>query len=136
MNGGTVLLAASSSSHLRHLVLRAADYLAPPDNGVAPNMPHDGDVQLAANGCAVLSGALQLTPSAARDLWVALKDGLAFPSLLAVHAEAGLPPPAGLLALPEDLKQAILRALGVRLFCSSASWWFARLLRMACAQQA
>lgn len=114
VNGGTVLLAASSSSHVRHLVLRAVDYLAAPGSGVsAPDTPHDGRLRMATNGCAVLCGSLQLTPAAVRDLWVALKDGLAFPLLLALHSEAGLAPPAGLLALPHDLKSSILRVLEV-----------------------
>ncbi|EFN54736.1 hypothetical protein CHLNCDRAFT_134618 [Chlorella variabilis] len=60
--------------------------------------------------CSSLGGGvvLALDPASTRRLWTALKDGLAFPMLLAAYAEAGLPPPVGLLALPEDIKHRLL----------------------------
>lgn len=57
-------------------------------------------------------GSLALEP-ALRDLWnERLKDGLAVPALGAARAAAGLPPPAGLLTLPTEVKDAVLRRLG------------------------
>lgn len=70
-------------------------------------------VQLLPDGGLALGGHLHLGAAAAKQLWTRLKDGLAFPMLLAAYAEAGLAPPAGLLALPEELKQRVLEGLGV-----------------------
>ena len=69
----------------------------------------------AASGSGGASGlsspGLSLPAAGVRALWRTLKDAIAFPMLLAVYADAGLSPPAGLLALPEELKDAVLVAL-------------------------
>ena len=99
--GGGVVLAVAAQRHTRHVSLQAATFFPPPAGAEQ----------------AWAAGAMQpasLDPAGMRRLWTALKDGLAFPMLLAAYAEAGLPPPAGLLALPEDLKQSVLELLGVR----------------------
>eukprot|EP00884_Botryococcus_braunii_P008235 jgi/Botrbrau1/17412/Bobra.0054s0008.1 len=46
-----------------------------------------------------------------KELWIKVKDGLALPLLVAMHAAAGLPPPFGLLQLPMELKEKILDLL-------------------------
>ena len=122
MGGGGVVLAVSTQSHTRHLSLHAASFIRPLAVIISPSSSSsscDGSaiasqtVQLLPSGDLAVGGHLQLEAAAAKQLWTRLKDGLAFPMLLAAYAEAGLPPPAGLLALPEDLKQRLLTALGV-----------------------
>ena len=87
LGGGAVLLALSSIRHVKHLLLQTSSVMT-------------GD-------------QLQLSASSVNPLWTNLKDSLAFPMLLAVYAEAGLPPPAGLLALPSEVSLSILAHLGV-----------------------
>ena len=121
--GGSVLIAASTPrGHLHHKLLAAAAFMesGPPasaaEEGSAEAGPSSsGGVQLLPGNGLRLGGRLGLTLPAAgvRQLWRALKDSLAFPMLLAVFTDAGLPPPAGLLALPEDVKQALLERLPV-----------------------
>ena len=121
MGGGAVVLAVSTQSHTRHLSLHAASFTHPLPVSTGPSSSSSSDgsaiasqtVQLLPSGGLAVGGHLQLEAAAAKQLWTRLKDGLAFPMLLAAYAEAGLPPPAGLLALPEDLKQRLLTALGV-----------------------
>ena len=135
MGGGAVVLAVSTQRHARHLALRAATFVQPLESAAAGGgaaVPHSSDgagpssaaaaeaaegpssaVQLLPDGGLALGGHLHLGAAAAKQLWTRLKDGLAFPMLLAAYAEAGLAPPAGLLALPEDLKQRVLEGLGV-----------------------
>ncbi len=135
MGGGAVVLAVSTQRHARHLALQAGAFVQPLEpaataGGTAAGSDGAGTssssstaaaaaqgassaVQLLPDGGLALGGHLQLGAAAAKQLWTRLKDGLAFPMLLAAYAEAGLAPPAGLLALPEELKQRVLEALGV-----------------------
>jgi hypothetical protein len=48
-----------------------------------------------------------------RSLWVRLRDGLALALCAASHQAAGLSPPMGLLVLPLELKENVLRGLEV-----------------------
>jgi hypothetical protein len=48
-----------------------------------------------------------------RPLWVRLRDGLALALCAACHQAAGLSAPVGLLALPLELKESVLRSLEV-----------------------
>ena len=133
MGGGAVVLGVATQGHARHLALQAAALVQPLEAAGADAGPSSssgapaggkaagaavqgaaGAVQLLPDGGLALAGCLQLGAAAAKQLWTRLKDGLAFPMLLAAYAEAGLAPPAGLLALPEELKQRVLEALGVR----------------------
>ncbi|KAJ9531112.1 hypothetical protein QJQ45_000889 [Haematococcus lacustris] len=51
---------------------------------------------------------------ALQPLWVSLRDSLAAALTAASHAAAGLPPPLGLLALPWEVKEQVLRLLQAR----------------------
>lgn len=132
MGGGAVVLAVSTPLHARHLALRAGAFVQPPARGAAAASPGRDGAGPSSSGAAATAAAgtssavrqlpdgglalgshLQLSAAAAKQLWTRLKDGLAFPMLLAAYAEAGLAPPAGLLALPEELKQRVLEGLGV-----------------------
>lgn len=140
LGGGAVVLAVATQAHSRHLALQATTYVqlleagASPAEAAAPveaavagpsrsssaaadaaaaPAASSSLVRLLPDGGLALGGCLRLGPAAAKQLWTRLKDGLAFPMLLAAYAEAGLAPPAGLLALPEELKQRVLEALGV-----------------------
>lgn len=127
LGGGRCVLAVATRAHTRHLALQAVDYVqpwvgceaaaadaaGPSSSGVVGPPAGPRPVQLLPGGGLAVGGALALQPPAVRDLWRRLKDGLAFPMLLAAYAEAGLQPPAGLLALPEELKQRVLGLLGV-----------------------
>lgn len=134
LGGGRCVLAVAMRAHTRHLALLAADYVQPWSAGqgaaadaAGPSTSSSaaagskqvgaaagpGRVQLLPCGGLAVGGTLALQAPAVRELWRRLKDGLAFPMLLAAYAEAGLQPPAGLLALPEELKQRVLGLLGV-----------------------
>lgn len=132
MGGGAVVLAVSTQLHARHLALRAGAFVQPPARGAAAASPGGDGAGPSSSGAAATAAAgtssavrqlpdgglalgshLQLSAAAAKQLWTRLKDGLAFPMLLAAYVEAGLAPPAGLLALPEELKQRVLEGLGV-----------------------
>lgn len=130
--GGGVVLAVTARKHTRYLSLPAAGFvhplaapapsaacggdaapsssqiLASATHAASGTAPAHSAVQLLADGGLAVAGWLQLDPASTRRLWTALKDGLAFPMLLAAYAEAGLPPPVGLLALPEDIKHRLL----------------------------
>ncbi|KAL6764588.1 hypothetical protein V8C86DRAFT_3022249 [Haematococcus lacustris] len=51
---------------------------------------------------------------ALQPLWVRLRDSLAAALTAASHAAAGLPPPLGLLTLPWEVKEQVLRLLQAR----------------------
>lgn len=115
--GGSVLLAARTPrGHLHHTSLVASDFVvvaSPTGDEAGTSAEAEGGVALLpGNGLRVGSApGLELSAAAVRRLWRCLKDSAAFPMLLATYADAGLPPPAGLLALPEELKQAVLERL-------------------------
>lgn len=142
LGGGRCVLAVATRGHTRHLALQAADYVQPwsVGQGSAPDAAGAssstlaaasnetlaapacvGLVQLLPGGGLAVGGMLALQAASARELWRRLKDGLAFPMLLAAYAEAGLHPPAGLLALPEELKQRVLGFLGVSFWLGARS---------------
>jgi hypothetical protein len=135
LGSGSILLAVSSDSHARHLSLSASAYVSPvqaatytPTLGDQPGVCSSqaaGAAQAAPlapvtpahilpDGGVPLAGQLCIGPAQLRSLWTVLKDGLVLPMLLAVHAEAGLPPPIGLLALPTELELRVLQLLRVR----------------------
>jgi hypothetical protein len=135
LGGGGVVLAVAARTHTRYIPLQAAAYVCKLPNTAAPAPAAAGSsshaasighaagaqpalthsiVQLLADGGLSIAGRLHMDPVSTRRLWTAVKDALAFPLLLAAYAEAGLPAPAGLLALPEDLKLRLLDMLGVR----------------------
>ena len=99
LGGGTILLAVSSTHRVKHLLLQTAKFFP----------------------SSVTGDQLQLIASSILQLWTLVKEALAFPMLLAVYAEAGLPPPAGLLALPVDVTLAIFSHLGVRVAATAAA---------------
>jgi hypothetical protein len=116
--GGALLAAAATpagTGGARHVTLRAADYVehAPQQAQQAQAGPDDASAGVAVPGGrdVVVGGRLAVRSSALRALWTALKDGVAFPIMLAACADAGLPPPLGLIALPAELKQRVLQAL-------------------------
>ena len=153
LGAGAAVLAVSTRAHTRHLALQAGEYVQPQPASAAaaeagpsssggstgPSSAAEGAgaaVHLLPDGGLALGGGLALAPAGAKALWTRLKDGLAFPMLLACYAEAGLAPPAGLLALPEELKGRVLQALGVRWGRGRAAWVGGRMAeqgwRLAC----
>ncbi len=117
MGDGNVL-AVAAQRHARHISLSASRFVhvavvPAPGSGEASTSASNA-VQLLADGGLMVAGRLQLDRASVRTLWTALKDGLAFPILMAAYAEAGLPPPVGILALPEDLKHRLLESMEVR----------------------
>jgi hypothetical protein len=120
--GPSVVFAASTpGGHVRHLVVDTtpvgASNEAPAPLSQASGSEEGGGavgrVSLL-GGRTVLVGAFAVAEVAwLKTLWAQLKDGLALPMLLAIHAERGLPPPAGLLALPQDCKALILSSVQV-----------------------
>ena len=130
IGSGGVVLAVSAQHHARHVSLHAASYVQPMRPSVVGAT--NGACGLTPSGTAVLPtggdgglviGDHWLSPLAARRLWTTLKDSLAVPMMFAAFAEAGLPPPAGLLALPVELKERLLKLLGVS---QSIGTWHAR----------
>jgi hypothetical protein len=121
MQGSLLVAACTPKGHLRHVTLATGSYFL-------SNQPSSEDAHIhgEAAGCATpaaadevnagaavaIAGRWRLPPDAFRSLWTELKDGIAFPMLLATHADAGLSPPAGLLALPEEIKRLLLGLLG------------------------
>jgi hypothetical protein len=104
----------------RHLILRPADYFEPPPSAYAASSggaaapaaallpPH---LRLAGRAGVVLYGRALLGGARLRDLFNRLKDELAAPMRAEARRVAGLPPPAGLLALPAATRDKVLAAL-------------------------
>jgi hypothetical protein len=118
MGESVVVAAGTPKGHPHHISVHGPSFLASPGDGGA--VPADLAAAAVAgedegSPASVYVGGRQrvLTAAAAGRLWTALKDGIAFPMLLAVHADAGLPPPAGLLALPQELRDKVLKQLSV-----------------------
>jgi hypothetical protein len=91
------------------LALGVAEHVCEADEDAAGGAPmqEEDDRDGGGGGAAPAAAAAgQPRPVAYRSLprlWRQLKDGLCAPLLAAHHRAAGLPPPAGLLALPLDL---------------------------------
>jgi hypothetical protein len=116
MGSSLIVAVSTAGGHAHHVALSASTYLrsgpAVTDAGGENQGATTEGVAVRSNGHGlVINGSVELGGSRLRRLWTALKDGIAFPSLLAAYANAGLPPPAGLLALPADLKSRVLRLL-------------------------
>lgn len=124
--GESLLLAASTSDskHSRHVmldwsnkagqrwVMPATPAELPPEGVGSPEAlqpcPH---VIVTSGQKVILHRKWVLDYPMLRMLWNTLKDSLVLPMVGAACAAAGQPPPAGLLSLPAELKETVLRAL-------------------------
>jgi hypothetical protein len=106
------LAESTSDGRARYIQLQAKDHVTPYGaTGKSAGSMCDEHVSTAMNGGLVVYERYFLDPNKLTDLWNCLKNRISLPALAAASRAAGLVPPTGLITLPSELKQRILRML-------------------------